>query len=151
MSGVERSRALEVQSGDPVIAESARADIIAGHPEWTSEAKNAVMRGEVITGMTRLQVCAAWGADNSLRQIAGGFMSDRTPRERWLYDRAPLLVMAYFADGVLVKARAYDSIGTPVAIEMGEFGLRLPSRSAVPASLGDNRLLLLAQRVDPDW
>jgi len=151
MTDAERALTLNVQAKDSAVAEAARSDIVTGHPEWNDDIKLAIKRGEVLAGMTRLQVQSAWGWDIYCRQFAGGHIIDRQCRERWLYDRAPMLVMAYFVGDTFVTARAYDGAGTPVAIDSGTYGLRLPDTTAATSQRGDDRLLHLALRIDPVW
>lgn len=151
MSESEQAGTSRILSVDVDTATKIRSEIIKGHPEWDETFKAAIMQGEVVSGMSRLQVRAAWGGDLYCRQMAGGHIIDRQPRERWLYDQAPLLVMAFFADELFVTARAYDSDGNLAPIEQGLIGLRMPPRRTAPTQYGDASLLRLAQRVGPKY
>ena len=150
MSGEEEALVMRVQSSDPAAAANARAAFIEGHPEWPESTKAAIIRGEAVRDMTRLQVRAAWGV-GGVRQMAGGFIIDRQLRERWLYDRSPLLVMAYFVDEKFVEGKAFDENALSVSIARGEFGCVLPSRNSKSSRYPGIELLHHAQRVQPKW
>ncbi len=150
MTRAEQSFALHAQDADPAKAKEARAGFVAEHQEWDEATKRAVLKGEVVKGMTRAQVRAAWSY-GEIRQMAGGAIIDRQRRERWLYDRAPLLVMAYFRNDLFVEAKAYDRDDAPVGLARGEVGFLLPARTERPLPPGDTELLRRAYGVEPEW
>lgn len=150
MTPEESTLVSRAQASDPHEAKDARRSFVEKHPEWSDSAKMAVARGEAVPEMTRVQVRAAWGP-GELRQMAGGFIIDQTLRERWLYDRSPLLVMAYFLDERLVEARAFDLGTNAVPIARGEFGFVLPQRESGSSRYPGIELLKHAQRIQPKW
>ncbi len=117
ISDTERSLASWVSSDlaprsrtTPTRADEARRQLVDNHPEWPEDARQAILNGEVLPGMTRPQAMAACGI-GFMRE-----MSYRPYRERWFYDRDPLIVVLYFLDDTLVGAKGIDEHDTNVVL-----------------------------------
>ena len=82
LSDADRSILREVERANPEHRDALRARLVDAHPEWSEDARSAVLAGEISNGMTPEQVVCAWG-----------FPRGRTPdwwkgpceREQWEY------------------------------------------------------------------
>jgi hypothetical protein len=73
-----------------------RMRIVALHPEWRQEIRDAVIRGEVILGMTADQAIVALGPPDQINRT----VHPRLVREQWVYDGG---VYLYMENGILVS------------------------------------------------
>lgn len=135
-------------AADPVAESLARDQIVANHPEWPETIREAVTSGEIYPGMTRAQVAAAWGNGfvHSVRPVK---FANRVRREKWGFDCAPNIAVAFFIDDSLIAVRQYGPAGESVAIPTGRFGTARPVR-VEPLLTHEDRILRF-RHICPDW
>jgi hypothetical protein len=149
----ETAVAIALQSGNTDAVSKARDQLLDKRPAWDAATKDAITKSEAVIGMNRFQVRAAWGGGELREQSNGTFFDilELDPRERWFYDRVPLVVVAYFEKDALIEVKGFDREGKTVALERGERGFVMPSRAVRASERGETPFCQQVRDVVPEW
>ncbi len=74
-----------------------RQHAVNKHPEWGEKYRNAVLNGEIIIGMNKMQARASWGLPKDVNRS----VYSTGTREQWVYDEYDTYV--YFRNGKLTS------------------------------------------------
>lgn len=94
-----------------------RKNYVEIHPGLASEIKQAILKGDVIEGMTKQDVLAAWGEPSKIHRYSEhkrliDETNENTHDENWLYDQpfysfAPRKFVRFGIDGIVNYVSAY--------------------------------------------